>query len=37
MEKDLDNVVLLELRDKEFCLKLATVPEKPDEAIRETG
>lgn len=37
MEKDLDNVVLLELRDKIFFLRLATVPEQPDEDHRDSG
>lgn len=28
MKKDLDNMALLELREKEFCLRLRVVPEE---------
>lgn len=34
MEKDLDNLAVLELREKEFCLRFRVVPEEPVKILK---
>lgn len=35
LERELDNLALLELKEKEYCLRFRTLPEDSGEDVRE--